>query len=83
MAGVKIERAEVRLVSNIWVCVCVCVCVCGGRWGLYFRPAVSSLEQAHTFSVSFGLSPQHYFISHNDCLVNKLSKRKLLESCHF
>ena len=32
MAGVKIERAEVRLVSNICVCVCararVCVCVC-------------------------------------------------------
>ena len=61
MAGAKTARAEVRLVSNIFVCVCVCVCVCGGQWGLYFRPAASSLEQANTFSVYFGLFPPTLF----------------------
>lgn len=76
MAGAKTARAEVWLFSNI------CVCVWSGG-GLYFRQAVSSLEQAHTFSVCLLVFfPQHYFIRRNDCLVNKLSKRKLLESHH-
>ena len=59
--------------TSLCVCVCVCVCVVGsGDCTSGQLRQVWSKQILFLFILVF--FPQHYFISHNDCLVNKLKE---------